>query len=100
MSLYSNIRYARAENVKASSTLIAADQIVNELTDLGLVQNDTTMNRGRYAHEWSYLTHNDGLAVDKVARVLAEQRGFPAVMADVNHSIRDATLNDLAPAGV
>ena len=100
VSLYSNIRYARAENVKASSTLIAADQIVNELTELGLVQNDTTMNRGRYAHEWSYLTHNDGLAVDKVARVLAEQRGFPAIMADVNHSIRDATLNDLAPAGV
>ena len=100
VSLYSNIRYARAENVKASSTLIAADQIVNELTELGLVQNDTTMNRGRYAHEWSYLTHNDGLAVDKVARVLAEQRGFPAIMADVNHSIRDATLHDLAPAGV
>ena len=100
VSLYSHIRYARAENVKASSTLIAADQIVNELTELGLVQNDTTMNRGRYAHEWSYLTHNDGLAVDKVARVLAEQRGFPAIMADVNHSIRDATLHDLAPAGV
>ncbi|MDN5621091.1 MAG: FAD-dependent oxidoreductase [Psychrobacter sp.] len=100
VSLYSNIRYARAENVKASSTLIASDQIVNELTTLGLIQNDTPMNRSRYAHEWSYLTHNDGLAVDKVARVLAEQRGFPAAMADVNHSIRDATLNDLAPADV
>ncbi|GLR29681.1 oxidoreductase [Psychrobacter pacificensis] len=100
VSLYSNIRYARAENVKASSTLIAADQIVNELTTLGLIQNDTPMNRSRYAHEWSYLTHNDGLAVDKVARVLAEQRGFPIVMADVNHSIREAALADLSPAGV
>ena len=100
VSLYSNIRYARAENVKASSTLIAADQIVNELTDLGLIHNNTPMNRSRYAHEWSYLIHNDGLAVDKVARVLAEQRGFPIAMADVNHSIRDAMLNDLAPTGV
>lgn len=100
VSLYSNIRYARAENVKASSTLIASDQIVNELTTLGLIQNDTPMNRSRYAHEWSYLTHNDGLAVDKVARVLAEQRGFPIAMADVNHSIREAALDDLSPAGV
>ena len=100
VSLYSNIRYARAENVKASSTLIAADQIVNELTTLGLIQNDTPMNRSRYAHEWSYLTHNDGLAVDKVARVLADQRGFPIAMADVNHSIRKAALDDLSPAGV
>jgi len=99
VSLYSNIRYARAENVKASSTLIAADQIVNELTELGLVDNDTPMNRGRYAHEWSYLTHNDGVSVDKVARVLAEQRGFPIVMADVNHSVREAVLDDLSPAG-
>ncbi|WP_442967655.1 FAD-dependent oxidoreductase [Psychrobacter sp. PP-21] len=99
VSLYSNIRYARAENVKASSTLIAADQIVNELTELGLVDNDTPMNRGRYAHEWSYLTHNDGVSVDKVARVLAEQRGFPIAMADVNHSVREAVLDDLSPAG-
>ncbi|MDN3451986.1 MULTISPECIES: FAD-dependent oxidoreductase [unclassified Psychrobacter] len=98
VSLYSNIRYARAENVKASSTLIAADQIVNELTELGLINNDTPMNRSRYAHEWSYLVHNDSVAVDKVARVLAEQRGFPIAMADVNRSICDAALNDLSSA--
>ena len=97
MSLYSNIRYARAENVKASSTLIAADQIVNELTDLGLIENDTPLNRRRYAHEWSYLVHNDGLAVDEVARELAEQRGFPIAMAHVNHSIREVALDDLTP---
>ncbi|WP_265090695.1 FAD-dependent oxidoreductase [Psychrobacter sp. SWN149] len=100
VSLYSNIRYARAENVKASSTLIAADQIVNELTELGLISNDTPMNHSRYAHEWSYLAHNDSLAVDKVARVLAEQRGFPIAMADVNHSICGAVLDDLSPADV
>ncbi|MGP4734929.1 MULTISPECIES: FAD-dependent oxidoreductase [unclassified Psychrobacter] len=98
VSLYSNIRYARAENVKASSTLIAADQIVNELTDLGLIENDTPLNRSRYAHEWSYLVHNDSLAVDEVARELAEQRGFPIAMADVNHSIREVALDDLTPA--
>ncbi len=98
VSLYSNIRYARAENVKASSTLIAADQIVNELTDLGLIENDTPLNRRRYAHEWSYLVHNDSLAVDEVARELAEQRGFPIAMANVNHSIREVALDDLTPA--
>ncbi|WP_298811479.1 FAD-dependent oxidoreductase [uncultured Psychrobacter sp.] len=98
VSLYSNMRYARAENVKASSTLIAADQIVNELTDLGLIENDTPLNRSRYAHEWSYLVHNDSLAVDEVARELAEQRGFPIAMAHVNHSIREVALDDLTPA--
>jgi len=98
VSLYSNIRYARAENVKASSTLIAADQIVNELTDLGLIENDTPLNRRRYAHEWSYLVHNDSLAVDEVSRELAEQRGFPIAMAHVNHSIREVALDDLTPA--
>ncbi|MEN2752641.1 FAD-dependent oxidoreductase [Psychrobacter sp. FBL11] len=96
VSLYSNIRYARAENVKASSTLIAADQIVHELTQLGLIANDTAEDRRRYAHEWNYLVHNDSTAVDNVARVLAEERGFPQAMAGVNRSIREATLANLA----
>ncbi|MGM8887253.1 FAD-dependent oxidoreductase, partial [Psychrobacter sp. 1U2] len=91
-----NIRYARAENVKASSTLIAADQIVHELTQLGLIANDTAEDRRRYAHEWTYLVHNDSTAVDNVARVLAEERGFPQAMAGVNRSIREATLANLA----
>ena len=87
VSLYSNIRYARAENVKASSTLIAADQIVDELTELGLVDNDAIENRQRYAHEWAYLAQNDSVAIDKVARHLAQERGFPLAMAGVNHGI-------------
>ena len=87
MSLYSNIRYARAENVKASSTLIAADQIVDELTELGLIDNDMAENSQRYAHEWAYLAQNDSVAIDKVARHLAQERGFPLAMAGVNHSI-------------
>jgi hypothetical protein len=95
VSLYSNIRYARAENVKASSTLIAADQIVDELTALGLIDNDTLENRNRYAHEWSYLVHNNSLGIDKVARMLAEERGFPPAMADVNHGIREKALDNL-----
>jgi len=96
VSLYSHIRYARAENVKASSTLIAADQIVDELTALGLIDNDTPANRNRYAHEWSYLVHNNSLGIDKVARKLAEERGFPPAMADVNHGIREKTLDNLS----
>ncbi len=97
VSLYSNIRYARAENVKASSTLIAADQIVDELAALGLIDHDTPANRNRYAHEWSYLVHNDSLIIDEVARELAKGRGFPLAMADVNHGIREKTLDDLSP---
>lgn len=95
VSLYADIRYARAENVKASSTLIAADQIVNELAELGLVTTDTPANRHRYAHKWPYLTHNDNLTIDSVARELAEQRGFPVAMAGVNHGIREAILSSL-----
>ena len=92
VSLYSNIRYARAENVKASSTLIAADQIVDELTELGLIDHDTPANRNRHTHNWAYLTKNDSRAIDEVARTLAEQRGFPLAMADVNHGIGETTL--------
>lgn len=99
VSLYSNIRYARAENVKASSTLIAADQIVDELTELGLIENDTQANQNRYAHEWAYLVHNDSLAIDEVAHMLAEERGFPRAMANVNHGIREKTLENLSSDG-
>ncbi|WP_372844377.1 FAD-dependent oxidoreductase [Psychrobacter sp.] len=87
VSLYSNIRYARAENVKASSTLIAADQIVDELTELSLIDSNMPENSQRYAHEWAYLTKHNSRAIDKVARILAEQRGFPLAMADVNRGI-------------
>lgn len=98
VSLYPNLHYARAENVKASSTLIAADEIVNQLIDLGLLANDLPANRNRYAHEWQYLVHNDSATVDAVAQVLAAERGFPLAMATVNHSIREAALDSLTPA--
>ena len=98
VSLYSNIRYARAENVKASSTLIAADQIVDELSELGLIDKDTQANRQRYTHEWAYLAHNDSTSIHEVARDLAKQRSFPVAMAGVNcdiNGIHEATLTDL-----
>lgn len=100
VSLYPNIRYARAENVKASSTLIAADQIVGQLIELGLLDSDMPANRSRYAHEWAYLVHNDSATVDAVARALAEERGFPTRMADVNHSICEIESDNLTPSEV
>ena len=75
--------------------MIAADQIVDELTELGLIGHDTPANRNRYAHNWAYLTKNDSMAIDEVARTLAEQRGFPLAMADVNHGIDETPLDDL-----
>lgn len=95
VSLYSNIRYARAENVKASSTLIAADQIVDELVELGLIDKETSANRSRYTHEWSYLKHNNSASINEVARLLAEERSFPVAMAGVNHSICEAMSKEL-----
>lgn len=100
VSLYPNIRYARAENVKASSTLIAADEIVTQLTELGLIDNDAPANHNRYTHHWDYLAHNDSTTVDAVAQALAAERGFPIAMANVNHSIREVALDDLTPAEI
>lgn len=97
VSLYHHLHYARAENVKASSTLIAADEIVDELIELGILDKNLPGNRARHAHEWTYLAHNDSATVNKVARVLAEERGFPAAMAGVNHSICETTLDNLTP---
>ncbi len=100
VSLYPNLHYARAENVKASSTLIAADEIVEQLTELGLLDSNLPGNENRYAHQWDYLAHNDSSSIDVAARVLAEQRGFPIRMADVNHSVSEIALDDLTPVSV
>lgn len=100
VSLYPHLHYARAENVKASSTLIAADRIVNELTELGFLTKDLPANRERFAHEWAYLAHNDETSIHTVAQALAKQRGFPVPMAGVNRSIREVALGDLSSAEV
>jgi len=95
--LYTDKRYARAENVKASSTLLAADEIVGELQKLKLIAQDLPANQDRYAHEWEYLVHTDEGMVDAVARTLASKRGFPTAMARVNHSLRELSLASLTP---
>ncbi|WP_201528792.1 FAD-dependent oxidoreductase [Psychrobacter frigidicola] len=100
VSLYPNLHYARAENVKASSTLLAADEIVNQLIELGLLENDLPADRDRYAHEWAYLARNDSITIDEVARELADERGFPLPMAGVNHSIREEALSNLTSAEI
>ncbi len=100
VSLYSHLHYARAENVKASSTLIAADEIVDELIALGILDKDLPVNHDRYTHEWQYLAHNDSQSIGELARVLAEERGFPIRMADINHSIDDVTIDGLSTATV
>ncbi|GAA0316291.1 FAD-dependent oxidoreductase [Psychrobacter aestuarii] len=98
VSLYPDKYYARAENVKASSTLLAADEIVGQLEDIGLLSADLPANQDRYAHEWDYLVHTDDGMVDAVARTLACERGFPTAMAKVNHSLRELSLVSLTPA--
>jgi hypothetical protein len=90
VSLYSHISYARAENVKASSTLIAADQIVSEFIKLGILSSDPTINNHRDTHQWSYLKHNSRENIGEVARVLAGERGFPIEMAGVNNNLHKA----------
>ena len=97
MSLYPNIRYARAENVKASSTLIAADEIVDQLMEIGLLDHDLPANHDRYSHRWQYLAHNSSVTVDKLAHTLAAARGFPVAMAKVNNSVEQVTINSSAP---
>ncbi len=96
VNLYPNLHYARAENVKASSTLIAADEIVGQLTALNMV-DETPYQHCRQQHEWQYLAYFDGSHIDAVARDLAIDRGFPAAMARVNHGIREVVLNSLTP---
>ena len=87
VSLYAHLHYARAENVKASSTLIAADEIVSQLIDIGIIEPNTSAEHDRHEHHWIYLLHNDTSTIDKVAQELAAQRGFPIPMARVNKSL-------------
>ena len=87
VSLYSHISYARAENVKASSTLTAADEIVAEFIKLGLVSNQPDINKHRENHQWTYLNKTSHADITAVAQVLAKERNFPVEMALVNNSI-------------
>lgn len=96
VSLYDDKRYARAENVKASSALLAADEIVSTLTDLGLLVVKQASELKRDEHQWRYLAKVANGDIDVVAQTLAGQRRFPQAMAKVNHSIGYTALNELA----
>jgi len=100
VSLYEHLHYARAENVKASSTLLAADEIVKQLIDIGLLVKDLPADKERYTHDWAYLARNNSAAVHEVAQELAKQRGFPLAMAGVNHGISELPLDSLTTAEV
>ena len=95
VSLYDDRRYARAENVKASSALLAADEIVATLSKLGLLTPTATSDPARREHQWQYLAKVNSNDIDKFAQSLAQQRHFPQPMAKVNHSIRvNAEINN------
>ena len=100
VSLYGHLHYARAENVKASSTLLAADEIVNQLVNIGILADNLRADKDRYTHDWAYLVHNDSATIHELAQELAQQRGFPLAMAGVNHSISEVALDDLTAAYV
>ncbi|MDN3377444.1 MULTISPECIES: FAD-dependent oxidoreductase [unclassified Pseudoalteromonas] len=87
VSLYSHLSYARAENVKASSTLTAADEIVAEFTQLGLVGSESDINHHRVNHQWPYLKQSNNEDITQMAQVLAKERGFPVAMAGINNSL-------------
>lgn len=87
VSLYDDKRYARAENVKASSALLAADEIVATLIKLGLLTAATEAEQRRQTHNWPYLDRVTSAIVDEVAQTLAKQRHFPIPMGKVNHGI-------------
>jgi hypothetical protein len=100
VSLYDDKRYARAENVKASSALLAADEIVATLIKLGLLTAAAEGEERRHAHDWPYLDSVTSANVDEVAQTLAKQRHFPTPMGKVNHGIPgkqvSETMNELA----
>lgn len=100
VSLYDDKRYARAENVKASSALLAADEIVATLIKLGLLTAAAEGEEKRHTHDWPYLDRVTSANIDEVAQTLAKQRHFPTPMGKVNHGIPgkqvSETMNELA----
>ncbi|WP_296404918.1 FAD-dependent oxidoreductase [Psychrobacter sp.] len=83
VSLYPEIHYARAENVKASSALEASDDIVKLLESQNLIQSTPQQNHSRHHHDWIYLRHSSKQNIDDLAKLFAHQRAFPLPMSDV-----------------
>lgn len=83
VSLYPELNYARAENVKASSALEASDDIVALLESQQFIESTAQQNATRQQHKWSYLSKSSKQDVDELARQLATERAFPAPMSGV-----------------
>lgn len=83
VSLYPELHYARAENVKASSALEASDDIVELLQSQHLIQVSETQNHARQHHDWVYLKNSGKNNIDELARQFASQRNFPLPMSGV-----------------
>lgn len=83
VSLYPELNYARAENVKASSALEASDDIVAVLESKKFIESTEQQNTSRQHHKWHYLSQSSKQDVDKLARRFATERAFPIPMAGV-----------------
>lgn len=81
VSLYPELNYARAENVKASSALEASDDIVAVLESQKFIQSTPQQDSTRQHHQWIYLSHIGKQDVDKLARRFASERAFPTPMS-------------------
>lgn len=79
LQVFDSKRYAIAENVKANSTLDVADGVVTALVKLKLLKKSASERP-----IWQKLDVKD---VDKLAKKLAKQRGYPVQMAKVNHPL-------------
>lgn len=73
---FSGERYARAEIVKASSALSAADEIVKHLVDIELLHNDLALG-----HHFPVMNSLSKSAVIAYAEQLAEERNYPVELA-------------------
>lgn len=83
VSLYPELAYARAENVKASSALEASDDIVAQLIAQGLIQPQPECELARQQHHWSYLAPTQKQDIDRLALKFAKMRAFPPAMSGV-----------------
>ena len=83
VSLYPELHYARAENVKASSALAASDDIVALLESQHFLQSTEQQNDARLHHDWAYLHQSGKPDIDELARKFANQRAFPSPMSGV-----------------
>ncbi|WP_247664677.1 FAD-dependent oxidoreductase [Pseudoalteromonas sp. MMG010] len=93
VQIYPEINYARAENVKASSTLNAADEIVYSLQTNLFIAIDASDEENRFHHNWKYLKQVKQSTIDKKAQQLALDRGFPVNMGLVNCNLNELTLS-------